>query len=184
MSYDIYLNDPVTKVPVRLPFAHLLGGGTMRAEMRDGGLVQAPTTEAWLNITYNYGPYYYEATEGDSRCETQSGIRGIYGKTGAESIPMLESMIERIVAAYKKDGEWITTTRTKHRMLDVDGNEIEDPIGAIVHGIPHTEEEYQIDVNEGPNEDYWESTAGNAIKPLYKLIAMAQLRPDGVWNGD
>ena len=28
------------------------------------------------------------------------------------------------------------------------------------------------------------SSAANAIKPLYQLIAMAQLRPDGVWDGD
>ena len=34
------------------------------------------------------------------------------------------------------------------------------------------------------NPDYWESTEGNVKKALLQLIAMAQLRPDGVWDGD
>lgn len=39
-------------------------------------------------------------------------------------------------------------------------------------------------VSEGPNPNYWFATATNAISPLHKLIAMAQLRPDGIWIGD
>lgn len=31
---------------------------------------------------------------------------------------------------------------------------------------------------------YWMPTRTNAIKPLYSLLAFAQLRPDGVWDGD
>ena len=34
------------------------------------------------------------------------------------------------------------------------------------------------------NPDYWEPTEGNAKRPLLQLIALAQLRPDGVWDGD
>ena len=33
-------------------------------------------------------------------------------------------------------------------------------------------------------DDYWEPTEGNAKKPLLQLIAMAKMRPDGVWEGD
>ena len=40
------------------------------------------------------------------------------------------------------------------------------------------------DISEGPCDNYWEATAANAIQPLYQLIAMAKLRPDGVWDGD
>lgn len=29
---------------------------------------------------------------------------------------------------------------------------------------------------------YWMPTRQNAIKPLYQLLAMAQIRPDGVWE--
>lgn len=31
---------------------------------------------------------------------------------------------------------------------------------------------------------YWMPTRKNAIRPLYGLLAFAQLRPDGVWDGD
>lgn len=34
------------------------------------------------------------------------------------------------------------------------------------------------------SDDYWKSTEGNAKKALYSLLAFAQLRPDGVWDGD
>ena len=31
---------------------------------------------------------------------------------------------------------------------------------------------------------YWMPTRANAIRPLYQLLAMAQIRPDGIWEGD
>lgn len=34
------------------------------------------------------------------------------------------------------------------------------------------------------NENYWESTEGNAKRALLQLLAFAELRPDGVWTGD
>ena len=45
MSYDIYLTDPVTHEPLKLEAAHHMRGGTY---------AMSGTTEAWLNITYNY----------------------------------------------------------------------------------------------------------------------------------
>lgn len=32
------------------------------------------------------------------------------------------------------------------------------------------------------HEDYWEATEGNAKKALYQLLALAQMRPDGLWE--
>lgn len=192
MSYDISLKDPVTKQTIELNEPHFMRGGTYAA----GG-----TKELWINVTYNYGPYYYEATDKDPRfahdevscyyadgtkgpIETEYGIRGIYGKTGAESIPMLEDMIRRITEKYQKDGEWIETERTKARWYDENGNEVEDPFHMILQGKNVTKEEYTVMVSEGDTDDYWEATAVNAIKPLHQLIAMAKMRPDGVWDGD
>jgi len=192
MSYDISLKDPVTKQTIELNEPHFMRGGTYAA----GG-----TKELWINVTYNYGPYYYEATDKDPRfahdevscyyadgtkgpIETEYGIRGIYGKTGAESIPMLEDMIRRITEKYQKDGEWIETERTKARWYDENGNEVEDPFHMILQGKNVTKEEYTVMVSEGDTDDYWEATAVNAIKPLHQLIAMARMRPDGVWDGD
>ena len=192
MSYDISLKDPVTKKTIELNEPHFMKGGTYAM----GG-----TKELWINVTYNYGPYYYEATDKDPRfahdevscyyadgtkgpIETEYGIRGIYGKTGAESIPMLEDMIRRITEKYQKDGEWIETERTKARWYDENGNEVEDPFHMILQGKNVTKEEYTVMVCEGDTDDYWEATAVNAIKPLHQLIAMAKMRPDGVWDGD
>lgn len=32
--------------------------------------------------------------------------------------------------------------------------------------------------------DYWEPTEGNAKRALTQLLSFAQMRPDGVWDGD
>ncbi len=82
MSYDIYLCDHVTHKPLKADSAHFIAGG-MRAM---GG-----TKELWLNVTYNYGHFYYRP-----EVFGEGGIRSIYGKTGAESIPMLEKAISAL----------------------------------------------------------------------------------------
>ena len=118
MSYDITLNDPVTNDVIIFDNKHNIKGGTYCL----GG-----TQEAWLNVTYNYGEIFRKVFG-------EMGIRNIYGKSGAESIPLLEKAMAKL-----KD--------------DV-------------------------------SEDYWEATEGNAKKFLYGLLAFAQLRPDGIWDGD
>jgi len=80
MSYDISLNDPVTKKVVQLDFKHELKGGTY---------AMYGTTEAWLNITYNYSKFFYPLFG-------EEGIRSLYGKTGAEAIPILEKVIAQL----------------------------------------------------------------------------------------
>ena len=82
MSYDIYLCDHVTHKPLKADSTHFIAGG-MRAM---GG-----TKELWLNVTYNYGHFYYRP-----EVFGEGGIRSIYGKTGAESIPMLEKAISAL----------------------------------------------------------------------------------------
>ena len=187
MSYDIQLKDPVTNETLHSDVIHDMRGGTYAI----GG-----TTELWLNITYNYASYYYEATENDERfahdepvsandptVQTEYGIRGIYGKTGAESIPMLKDLINRIEQKYKTPEGWLTGQRERRKYFDKNNNEI-DCITAIETNQTNTEVIETYTVSEGDTSNYWEKTAANAIKPLYQLIAMAQLRPDGVWDGD
>lgn len=118
MSYDIELLDPITKERIDFDSPHFIEGGTYA----EGG-----TTEAWLNITYNYSKYFYEVL-GDE------GIRTIYGMTGAESLPILKAAANKL------------------------GNDI--------------------------NSDYWAATEGNAKRALLGLIAFAEMRPDGIWDGD
>lgn len=117
MSYDIYLKDPITKETIEFDTPHQMKGGTYCC----GG-----TNKAWLNITYNYSEHYDRVIKG--------GIRGIYGMTGAESIPVLIAAIANLAD-------------------DVD---------------PY----------------YWKATEGNAKRALVALVAMAKLRPDGIFEGD
>lgn len=117
MSYDIELQDPVTKEVLVLNEPHFMRGGTYRV----GG-----SNELSLNVTYNYAPILYDVIDG--------GIRGIYGKTGAESIPILDSAIGKL--------------------------------------------------KDDTSTDYWEATEGNVKRALLQLKSMAQMRPDGVWDGD
>ena len=70
------------------------------------------TTEASLNITYNYGGHFYRVSEElpaprplapewmhtrySELRETVTGIRTLYGLTGAESLPILNLAIARL----------------------------------------------------------------------------------------
>lgn len=38
------------------------------------------------------------------------------------------------------------------------------------------------ELNDDVSEDYWSATDGNAKRALCQLLAMAQMRPDGVWD--
>lgn len=119
MSYDITLNDPITGDTILFDTPHQLKGGNYALNGTD---------EAWLNITYNYVEHFKRTIDKDK------GIRAIYGKTGAESIPILKNAITQL-----KD--------------DV-------------------------------SDDYWEPTEGNAKRAILNLLAFAQMRPDGIWDGD
>ena len=80
MSYDIELRDPVTKAVLEAESTHHIRGGTYCM----GG-----TRRMELNVTYNYGQHLFRVL-GDG------GIRSIYGKTGAETIPILEKAIAEL----------------------------------------------------------------------------------------
>ena len=118
MSYDIYLNDPVTKEKIQLESPHRMRGGTYPF----GG-----DLEAHVNMTYNYSAII-------ERFLGYNGIRSIYGLSGADSLPPLRGAVAKL-----KD--------------DVSTN-------------------------------YWEATEGNVKRSLMQLIALAEMHPDGIWDGD
>ena len=140
MSYDIYLTDSVTREPIELEEAHYMRGGTYPL---------SGTTEAWLNITYNYADWYYRPGVFGETYEDSKGIRTIYGMTGAESIPVLKRAIEALESTTEDISE-------------------EDRRNCKRQGCT----------------GYWIPTRANAIRPLYQLLALAQMRPDGIWEGD
>lgn len=50
--------------------------------------------------------------------------------------------------------------------------------------VPDITSEEMKELAEQGVDGYWMPTKANSLKPLYQLIAMAQIRPDGVWDGD
>jgi hypothetical protein len=54
--------------------------------MTGGTYVLGGTTEAWLNVTYNYGGIF-------RRVLGEKGIRSIYGMSGVDSVLVLEKAI-------------------------------------------------------------------------------------------
>ena len=101
MSYDIYLRDPATRETITLPEVHHITGGTYQV----GGC-----SEAWLNVTYNYGSHFYRIFPGED------GIRTIYGLTGAESIPVLEAAAGQLGDDVAED-YWASTEGNAKRAL-------------------------------------------------------------------
>lgn len=82
MSYDIRVCDKDTCETVVLPEKHNLAGGTFAM----GG-----TDEAWLNVTYNYGDFFYEFMDEDK------GIRAIYGKPLKDAVALIDDTVSAIV---------------------------------------------------------------------------------------
>ena len=118
MSYDLGLKDQITGEWLELDEPHQMKGGTYQL----GGCETAQ-----LNITYNYGKHLRKVLG-------EGGIRSLYGKTGAETVPVLETATAALA----------------------------DTVA----------------------DNYWESTEGNTKRALLQCLALARLRPDGVWDGD
>lgn len=57
-------------------------------------------------------------------------------------------------------------------------------ISALENSTDEISDEERRECEEQGATGYWMPTKGNAIKPLYSLLAFAQMRPDGVWEGD
>ena len=97
MSYSISLVDPVTLDPLELDEPHHMRGGTYDV---------VGTTDASLNITWNYAEILYrvlpertvrtDEAENFGADRAMGGVRYLYGMTGAASIPVLQAAIERL----------------------------------------------------------------------------------------
>ena len=184
MGYSIHLVDPVTKETLKFPHGHVMCGSTYKADYHSetGTFTPALNDEAELSVTYNYSSYYY-------LYDKDNGLRCIKDKSGAECIPIFKGMIDTIESEYKdENGEWLTTEREKLVYYDENGRELDDSdvlCNLMCNNtMYHRKEKIKYKVNEDDTSDYWESTAANALRPLYQLLAFAQLRPDGVFEID
>lgn len=41
-----------------------------------------------------------------------------------------------------------------------------------------------VQLGDDVSDNYWDATEGNAKRSLLQLLALAEMRPDGVWDGD
>lgn len=81
MGYSISLVDPVSGEMLQAGEKHRIQG----ANYAIGG-----TRDMWVSVTYNYSPFFYK------HIDQEKGIRFLYGKTGAETIPVLEDAISSL----------------------------------------------------------------------------------------
>lgn len=172
MSYDISLTNPVTHETLTCETPHFMHGGTYALN---------GTTELWLNVTCNYSDYYRYEKEDGSKTSIYDDINNM---SALESIPVLENLIEKINKKYKdENGEWKSARRKRKVVYDEEGKRTKmDLFEAIRNNIKYTVKTEEFDISEGDTSNYWYATAANALMPLYQLITMAKMRPDGVWD--
>lgn len=89
MSYDIRLKDKNTDETLFARFS----------PQREGtyALSNSPMRPCAMNITYNYQPLLVKAFG------SEKGVRSIYGTTAKESIPVLESAMQKLGDDIDKD---------------------------------------------------------------------------------
>ncbi len=157
MSYDITLADE--------------NGACQIARHEEGGTYRlGGTTEAHLNCTYNYAPFYY------AHLDTEKGIRWLYGKTGAECVPRLEAAI----AAIAVDTDLAATQRASveegrrkaRAWLDENPDRADHPLASIYRNAASAV------------DDYWTPTPENANRALVILLGWARQHPCATFDGD
>lgn len=123
--------------------------------MTGGTYAIGGTREAWLNITYNYSEWYY--------------MEGIFPPTVPDE--NFHNGRGGIRSIYGMSGaESIPVLKHAIKVLE----DCKEDISA----------EEREECKRNGATGYWMPTRRNAIKPLYQLLAFAQMRPDGVWEGD
>lgn len=61
---------------------------------------------------------------------------------------------------------------------------LKQAIAALENSDQELTAEEQAEYERQGVTGYWIPTKANAIRPLYGLLAFAQMRPDGMWDGD
>ncbi|MDE2102426.1 MAG: hypothetical protein KGL39_34590 [Patescibacteria group bacterium] len=153
MSYDIDLIDPETSEPCVV--ANHEEGGTYRM----GG-----TTEASLNVTYNYSPFY-----GKKASETAERLRAAVAKLGTSRHH--GGWMHIGLGAFQHPDKDVWLEKLKHADLEAPHNALLRA-EAIAAGV----------VEDGGG--YWKPTPGNAGYALSILLSWAIQHPNGVWQGD
>ena len=144
MSYDISIKDEDGQV-LEAEAPHHIRGGTYAV----GG-----TTVLHLNITYNYVEHFC-AVLGDE------GIRSIYGKKVADTIPTLTAAIQAL--------EGMPEPELEPHCVNA---------GEALFG--KEEPRYE----PWDPSDYWAPTVANAKRALQDLVSLGLQGLSGYWDGD
>lgn len=102
MSYDIFVHKKDSDETLILNDKNTARGGTYAIN---------GTNEAWLNITWNYAPFFYKTID------VEKGIRALYGKTPEEAIIILNKAISRLDASTESDDYWQSTAGNARKAL-------------------------------------------------------------------
>lgn len=108
MSYDLDLVDPVTGAVLESEEKHDLRGGTY---------VLGGTCALSLNVTYNYAEIARRVLPAaDGR---EAGIRGLEGRTGEETAPLLEAAAATLGDDEEPDYWKPTAGNVRRALLDL-----------------------------------------------------------------
>ena len=169
MPYDISLLDPTTGEILIVP-QHTEGST----------FTQGVSFLAELSIIFNYGKFYYEHLDNDQ------GLYFLNGKTGAETLPVLERCIrslgtEASVKPFytldiyglidKKTPEWFIKLSR-----EVDSSFWNQPENSDLKNLALEKDWLSV------SSPYWNPTPGNAGVALVTLKSWAELHPSGVWS--
>ena len=175
----------------------MMYGGNVPCEFINGQFVPKATTDAYLNITYNYGRYYYEAfrSKEDDEAEfaknkamfptisEEGGIRSLNGMTGLQATPLLKEMIRRIERKYRReDGSWIETEREDRYAVDrVTGKRKDELLGEYFElrraGLSDEEAGKRLDERYERRVDKIWVNEGSSGKDYWTATAANAIRP-------
>lgn len=154
MSYDITIIDPNTGEPLHTDQPHHLYGGTYSPE----------NTELWLNITYNYAPFYY-------RADTLGESTQVYGdKPVNGALPILREEYGGIPGL-----AYLTIPQARERVLRAIQHLRDEPLDK--DGKPYKLTDFDKEQGHTLNT-YWLPTERNARRALINLLQLLCLAPD------
>lgn len=192
MSYDIgyYTQDTWNKtdgdrIPIEVsPFED--EGGTIRAVLDENGkLIPAHIEECEINITYNYGPFYYK------HIDEEKGLRWLYGRTGKECLPVLTHAVS--ILGIERCVDPLITINADYTIGLIFRPETKIPVSDEKHKEylkvddwdNHPDKKELLKLNYlSESSGYWRATPGNAGRPLMRIISWIAQNPNGVFNGD
>lgn len=155
MSYDVYIVDPETGEDIETDTPHHFAGGTYQV----GG-----TTRLWLNITFNYSPFYY-------RADTLGESTKVYGEKPVNgALPVLREEYGGIPGL-----EYLSVSQARERVLRAINNLRDEP-------LDKDGKQYQLtewDIEQGYTiNTYWLQTEANARRALINLLQILCLAPN------